>query len=138
MKSVLIREQKRYSIVELTERFKCTEPKIKPILRKLKEYGVLKTVKADKDKKDLSDDISANATAIEDLDKIVKDGSKGNEALKDAIDDINDIVTDASKGNAALKTAIEGVDSALETLGKAVVKTVKIGDTALTTTNNTC
>ena len=60
MKSVLIREQKRYSIVELTERFKCTEPQIKPILRKLKEYGVLKTVKADKDKKDLTDLVEAD------------------------------------------------------------------------------
>ena len=60
MKSVLIREQKRYSIVELTERFKCTETQIKPILRKLKEYGVLKTVNADKDKKDLTDLVEAD------------------------------------------------------------------------------
>lgn len=60
MKSVLIREQKRYTIIELTERFKCTEPQIKPILRKLKEYGVLKTVKADKEKKDLTDLVEAD------------------------------------------------------------------------------
>ncbi len=55
MISVFIREQKRYSQEELVRIFRCTEEKAVHILKRLKEYGVLKAVKASESQKDLSD-----------------------------------------------------------------------------------
>ena len=46
MISKFIREQKRYTQGELGNIFKCSEEQIIPLIRKLKEFGVLKTVKS--------------------------------------------------------------------------------------------
>lgn len=55
MKSVYIKEQKRYLLTELSKLFKLNERKTKDILKLLKSYGVLKIVSKTKEKKDLSD-----------------------------------------------------------------------------------
>ena len=55
MISVFLREQKRYTQDELTTAFKCSEEKAVRILKRLKEYGVLKAVKASDSQKDLTD-----------------------------------------------------------------------------------
>lgn len=55
MISVFLREQKRYSQQELTRDFKCSEDKTVRILKRLKEYGVLKAVNANETQKDLTD-----------------------------------------------------------------------------------
>lgn len=46
MISVFLREQKRYTQEELVKEFHCSEEKTVCILKRLKEYGVLKAVKA--------------------------------------------------------------------------------------------
>ena len=46
MISVFLREQKRYTQEELVNAFECSEAKTVHILKRLKEYGVLKAVKA--------------------------------------------------------------------------------------------
>ena len=53
--SAFIREQKRYSLRELENILCCSSEKTIGIIRKLKEYGVLKTVKSTDNQKDLSD-----------------------------------------------------------------------------------
>lgn len=55
MISVFLREQKRYSQQELVTAFCCSEEKTVRILKRLKEYGVLKAVKANDSQKDLTD-----------------------------------------------------------------------------------
>lgn len=55
MKSLYIKEQKRYLLTDLSKLFKLNERKTKDILKLLKSYGVLKIVSKTKDKKDLSD-----------------------------------------------------------------------------------
>lgn len=55
MISVFLREQKRYTQDDLVSKFHCTEEKTVRILKRLKEYGVLKAVKASDTQKDLSD-----------------------------------------------------------------------------------
>ena len=55
MVSVFLREQKRYNQEELVASFKCSEEKAVRILKRLKEYGVLKSVKACDSQKDLTD-----------------------------------------------------------------------------------
>lgn len=55
MISVFLREQKRYTQEELVKAFKCSEEKTVRILKRLKEYGVLKAVKANEEQKDLTD-----------------------------------------------------------------------------------
>jgi len=55
MISVFLREQKRYSQDELVKLLQCTEEKAVRILKRLKEYGVLKAVKASDSQKDLTD-----------------------------------------------------------------------------------
>ena len=55
MISVFLREQKRYTQEELTKAFGCSEEKTVRILKRLKEYGVLKAVKANDTQKDLTD-----------------------------------------------------------------------------------
>lgn len=55
MISVFLREQKRYTQGELVNAFKCSEAKTVHILKRLKEYGVLKAVKANEVQKDLTD-----------------------------------------------------------------------------------
>ena len=64
--SSFIREQKRYSLHQLRSIFDCTEEKTVSIIRILKEYGVLKTVKSTDQLKDLSD-LSDNDIIIADV-----------------------------------------------------------------------
>lgn len=64
--SSFIREQKRYSLHQLRSIFDCTEEKTVSIIRILKEYGVLKTVKSTDQQKDLSD-LSDNDIIIADV-----------------------------------------------------------------------
>lgn len=55
MISVFLREQRRYTQDELVKLFCCTEEKTVHILKRLKEYGVLKAVKVSDLQKDLTD-----------------------------------------------------------------------------------
>ena len=56
MISAYVQELKPYSLQELSRKLGCEENKAAiPLLRKLKEYGVLKTVRRDEAPKDLSD-----------------------------------------------------------------------------------
>lgn len=55
MISKFLREQKRYTQRDLCDILKCSEEKVIPIIRKLKEYGVLKAVKSSTAQKDMSD-----------------------------------------------------------------------------------
>ena len=55
MISVFLREQKRYTQEDLVKEFHCSEEKTVHILKRLKEYGVLKAVKANDTQKDLTD-----------------------------------------------------------------------------------
>lgn len=55
MISEFVREQKRYTQKELCRILDCSEEKAVPLIRKLKEYGVLKAVKALDFQKDMSD-----------------------------------------------------------------------------------
>ena len=55
MISKFLREQKRYTQKELYSILECPEEKAIPIIKRLKEYGVLKAVKATDAQKDMSD-----------------------------------------------------------------------------------
>ncbi|MBQ0090442.1 MAG: LlaJI family restriction endonuclease [Prevotellaceae bacterium] len=65
MISVFLREQKRYTQIELCELLECSEEKIIGIIKKLKEYGVLKTVKASDKQKDLTDLFDADVEIVD-------------------------------------------------------------------------
>lgn len=54
MISEFVREQKRYTKKELGRILHCTEDKAIPLIRKLKEFGVLKAVRASQIQRDLS------------------------------------------------------------------------------------
>lgn len=72
MISEFVREQKRYTQKDLSKIMHCTEESIVPIIRKLKEFGVLKTVKASDAQKDMSDLIDSD---IEVADVVADDNS---------------------------------------------------------------
>ena len=55
MISKFVREQKRYTQQDLCSIPECTESEVVGYIRKLKEYGVLKAVKASDLQKDLSE-----------------------------------------------------------------------------------
>ncbi|MBQ3611364.1 MAG: LlaJI family restriction endonuclease [Firmicutes bacterium] len=55
MHSEFVREQKRYTQMELCKIFSCSEEKTVSIIRKLKEFGVLKAVKAEEKQRDMSE-----------------------------------------------------------------------------------
>ena len=55
MISEFVREQKRYTQKELCRILGCSEEKVVPLIRKLKEFGVLKAVKASDIQRGLSD-----------------------------------------------------------------------------------
>ena len=55
MRSVFLREQKRYTQGELVKHFKGDESDVVKVLKRLKEYGVLKAVKASDEQKNLTD-----------------------------------------------------------------------------------
>ena len=68
MVSVFLREQKRYTQNELIELFGCSETKAVKVIKRLKEYGVLKAVKASDGQKDLSD-LNEEDVAIADVEE---------------------------------------------------------------------
>ncbi|SFE61285.1 LlaJI family restriction endonuclease [Succiniclasticum ruminis] len=55
MISKFLREQKRYSQRELCAIFECSEEKVVPIIRKLKEFGVFKAVRATDTQRSMSE-----------------------------------------------------------------------------------
>lgn len=55
MISEFVREQKRYTQNELCHILKCSEEHAIPLIRKLKEFGVLKAVKASDIQKNMAD-----------------------------------------------------------------------------------
>ncbi|HWS44098.1 MAG TPA: LlaJI family restriction endonuclease [Pseudoflavonifractor sp.] len=55
MISSFIREQKRYTQADLSALLQCTAPETVTLIKKLKEYGVLKTVRATDTQRSLSD-----------------------------------------------------------------------------------
>ena len=55
MHSEFVREQRRYTQKELCKVFSCSEDKTVSIIRKLKEFGVLKAVKAEEKQRDMSE-----------------------------------------------------------------------------------
>ena len=55
MISRFLREQKRYTQKDLCDILECTDECVVPLIRKLKEYGVLKAVKASELQKDMSE-----------------------------------------------------------------------------------
>ena len=67
MKSVYIKEQKRYLLSELSKLFNINERKTKDILKLLRSYGVLKIISKFKDKKELSDIVDVD-DEISDID----------------------------------------------------------------------
>ena len=65
MISKFVREQKRYTQENLRSIFDCTAEKTIAIIKKLKEYGVLKAVKATALQKDMSDLIDEDIEVID-------------------------------------------------------------------------
>ena len=55
MVSKYLREQKRDTQRELCDKLDCSEEKVVSIIRKLKEFGVLKAVRASDPQQDMSD-----------------------------------------------------------------------------------
>lgn len=55
MISEFVREQKRYTQKELCHILKCSEERAVPLIRKLKEFGVLKAVKSSEAQKNMAD-----------------------------------------------------------------------------------
>lgn len=55
MVSSFVREQKRYTQRELCNILQCSEEDAVPLIRKLKEFGILKAVKVSEDQKEMSD-----------------------------------------------------------------------------------
>lgn len=55
MHSEFVREQRRYTQKELCNVFSCSEDKTVSVIRKLKEFGVLKAVKAEEKQRDMSE-----------------------------------------------------------------------------------
>ncbi len=55
MISKFLREQKRYTQKCLCDKFECSEEDVVPIIRKLKEFGILKSVRASDLQRDMSD-----------------------------------------------------------------------------------
>ena len=55
MISEFVREQKRYSQKDLCRILGCSDEKAVPVIRKLKEFGVLKAVKSSDNQRDMSD-----------------------------------------------------------------------------------
>lgn len=55
MISKFVREQKRYSKNNLKEIFECSEEEVVKIVKRLKEYGVMKTVRNTHEQRELSD-----------------------------------------------------------------------------------
>lgn len=65
MISVFLREQRRYSRGELEKLFGCPEEKLTRILRRLKEYGIVKAVRASEEQRELTDLTDEDAEVAE-------------------------------------------------------------------------
>jgi DNA-binding Lrp family transcriptional regulator len=65
MISEFVREQKRYSQKELCKILNCSEEKAIPLIRKLKEFGVLKTVKASDIQRNMADLLEEDIEVVE-------------------------------------------------------------------------
>ena len=65
MLSKYIREQKRYSFDSLCQIFECNTEKVVKIIKKLKEYGILKTVRSTVEEKD--------STELQDFDILISE-----------------------------------------------------------------
>lgn len=55
MISEFVREQQRYTQKDLCRILECSEEKAIPLIRKLKEFGVLKAVRASDNQRDMSE-----------------------------------------------------------------------------------
>lgn len=55
MISSYFREQKRYTLNGLSEKMACSEENVVPVIRKLKEFGILKAVKSTELQRDMSE-----------------------------------------------------------------------------------
>lgn len=66
MKSVFIREQKRYTFHELQLKFNLDRELLQKLLQRLKSFGILKTVKNSKEQQELSD-LFEEDTELEEL-----------------------------------------------------------------------
>ena len=71
MISEFVREQKRYTQQELCNILKCNEDEVVILIRKLKEYGVLKAVKVS-DKQKNMDELLDEDIEISDVEVRVK------------------------------------------------------------------
>lgn len=65
MISKFVREQKRYTRENLRDIFECTAEKTVIIIKKLKEYGILKAVKATDEQKEMSDLIDEDIEVVD-------------------------------------------------------------------------
>lgn len=65
MISKFVREQERYTQDDLRNIFECTDKKLVIIIKKLKEYGILKTVKANDIQKDMSELINEDIEVVD-------------------------------------------------------------------------
>lgn len=65
MISKFLREQKRYTQRDLCDILKCSEEKVIPLIRKLKEYGVLKAVKSSTAQKNMSDLVDEDIEVVD-------------------------------------------------------------------------
>ncbi len=65
MISCFLKEQKRYTQKDLCDKLACPVEKVVPIIRKLKEFGVLKAVKADAKQLDMSDLLEEDTEIID-------------------------------------------------------------------------
>lgn len=65
MISKYIREQKRYSKEDLKNIFECSDEKFIHIIKRLKEYGIIKTVKNSDEQKNMSDLIDEDIETVD-------------------------------------------------------------------------
>ena len=72
MISEFIREQKRYTQKELCNVLKCNEEQVVVLIRKLKEFGVLKIIKSS-DKQKNMDELLDEDIEISDVDIVEKE-----------------------------------------------------------------
>src|SRR5690606_33415080 len=67
MKAVYVKEWKRYSLAELTELLDADAARVTVVLRRLKEYGILKAVSSAAAREDLTELLEEELIAVSDL-----------------------------------------------------------------------
>ena len=65
LSSVMVQEQKRYTLQQLGTLCGVSEERIVPVVRKLKEFGVLKTVKAKDEQQNMSELLEADVSVAD-------------------------------------------------------------------------